>query len=101
MRSASFALTVCLNVTATGSLATGADHAVFASSTRNGSGNENAPLVRCPGSDTLNAASPALDTTLAVGHRRRRRLHGRREESSTSRSRPPAGRPPSRFRSYR
>src|SRR4051812_31209818 len=53
------------NVIVTGSLETGAVHDAFENSTRSGSGSENEPLVRWPGSDTLSAASPAVEITLA------------------------------------
>src|SRR4051794_26333652 len=55
-----------LNVIVTGSLDTGPAHLAFDNETRSGSGNEYAPLARCPGSETLNAASPALEMTFAV-----------------------------------
>src|SRR3954462_11160052 len=54
------------NVIATWSLETGAVHAVFDSSTRSGSGSENGPLARWPGSETPSAASPAVEMTVAV-----------------------------------
>src|SRR3954468_11673023 len=50
----------------TPSFATGALQLALLSSTRSGSGSENAPLVRWPGSDTVSAASPAVEITLAV-----------------------------------
>ena len=46
-------------------LDTGPDHAPGAISTRSASGSENAPLARCPGSETLSAASPAVEVTVA------------------------------------
>src|SRR5262245_51708759 len=55
----------CENVIVTGSLDTGAVHAALLNSTRTGSLRANEPLVRTPGSDTDNAASPALEMTLA------------------------------------
>src|SRR4051794_9807442 len=53
-------------VIVTGSLATGAVHVVLLNPTRSGSGSENAPLVRCPGSLTESVASPAVEMTLAL-----------------------------------
>src|SRR5690349_24981577 len=49
----------------TRSLDTGADHALFDSETRSGSGSENAPFTRWPGSETVSAASPAVEMTFA------------------------------------
>src|SRR3954454_13611951 len=46
-------------------LDTGPLHVLGAMSTRSASGNENAPLVRWPGSETVSAASPAVEMTLA------------------------------------
>src|SRR4051794_5688212 len=54
------------NVIATASLDTGPVHDAFENSTRRASGSENAPLVRWPGSETVSAASPAVDVTVAV-----------------------------------
>src|SRR3954468_15926770 len=53
------------NVIVTGSLDTGAVHALLENSTRSASGNENDPFVRWPGSETLSAASPAVEITFA------------------------------------
>ena len=66
VRSGSVRLMSCLNVMSTLSLETGAVHADFENETRSGSASENAPLVRCPGSDTDSVASPAVEMTLAV-----------------------------------
>ena len=55
----------CLNVIVTGSFDTGPVHADLLNSTRSGSASENAPLVRWPGSDTVSAASPAVEMTFA------------------------------------
>src|SRR3954451_9966005 len=52
-------------VIVTGSLATGAVHVDLLNSTRSGSGSENAPLLRWPGSLTESVASPAVEITLA------------------------------------
>src|SRR4051812_46289866 len=54
------------NVIVTGSSDTGFVHVALESSTRSGSGSENAPLVRWPGSETLSVASPAVEVTVAV-----------------------------------
>src|SRR4051794_28659458 len=54
------------NVMATGSFDTGAVHVALLNSTRSGSGSENAPLVRWPGSLTPSVASPAVEVTVAV-----------------------------------
>src|SRR5690349_8887152 len=51
----------CENPIATTSLDTGPFHACGTPSTCSGSGSENAPLVRCPGSLTLSVASPAVE----------------------------------------
>src|SRR3954454_15760615 len=56
----------CLNEIATASLETGAVHAAFESETWSGSGSANDPLERYPGSETLSAASPAVEVTVAV-----------------------------------
>src|SRR5262245_16389035 len=53
-------------VTVTGSLDTGAVHALFESSTRSGSESENTPLARCPGSPNVSVASPAVEITFAL-----------------------------------
>src|SRR3954462_10543901 len=55
-----------LNPIATAACETGAAHEEGVMVTDSGSGNENAPFVRWPGSLTLSAASPAVDTTSAV-----------------------------------
>src|SRR3954452_16813146 len=54
------------NVIAETALDTGSNHVPGAMSTCSASGSEKAPLVRRPGSDTVSAASPALEITLAV-----------------------------------
>src|SRR3954469_20985349 len=54
-----------LNATSTGSFDTGAVHDVLDRLTRSGSGSENDPFRRWPGSETLSAASPAVLITLA------------------------------------
>src|SRR5690348_8167288 len=51
---------------ATESLDAGAVQLDFDSETCSGSGSENAPLARWPGSDTLSVAPAAVDTTFAV-----------------------------------
>src|SRR3954452_3381326 len=56
----------CENRIAKASLDTGPFHVRGRSSTCSGSGSENAPLVRWPGSETLSVASPAVDVTVAV-----------------------------------
>ena len=43
----------------------GAVHAALLNATSKGDGSENAPLDRWPGSDTVSAASPAVETTVA------------------------------------
>ena len=53
-------------VTVTASLDTGAVQAAFENETCSGDGRLNVPLVRRPGSLTLSAASPAVETTVAV-----------------------------------
>src|SRR5690349_15226635 len=55
-----------LKVTSTVSLETGPVQADFENATRSGSARENAPLVMCPGSDTVNDASPAVEMTFAL-----------------------------------
>src|SRR4051794_31593061 len=50
----------------TGAFDTGCDHEAGLISTRSAAGSANVPLVRCPGSLTVRAASPAVDTTFAV-----------------------------------
>src|SRR5262249_20896028 len=65
VRSASVAPMCWRNVMVTGSLETGAVHVDFENSTCSGSGNENDPLVRWPGSLTVSAASPAVEITFA------------------------------------
>jgi hypothetical protein len=65
VRSASVASMCCLNVIVTLSLDTGAAQADFENSTPSADGSENAPFVRCPGSDTVSVASPAVEMTLA------------------------------------
>src|SRR5262245_12317268 len=66
VRSASLAPMCCLKPTVTTSLDTGAVHAAFDNETSSGDGSENVPLVRCPGSEYVSAASPAVEMTLAV-----------------------------------
>src|SRR5690349_16694077 len=56
----------CRNAIATLSLEVGPAQEALPSSTRSGSGSENAPLVRWPGSLTDSVASPAVDVTVAV-----------------------------------
>src|SRR4051794_19883739 len=56
----------CLKPIATASLDVGPVQADFEKRTCSGDGSENAPLVRCPGSDTVSAASPAVEITVAV-----------------------------------
>ena len=56
----------CLNEIVTGSLDTGASQVDFEKATSSGDGSENEPFIRWPGSETLSAASPALEITLAV-----------------------------------
>src|SRR5689334_14295480 len=48
------------------SLDTGALQLALLNETRSGSGSENAPLVRWPGSETLSVASPAVLMTVAL-----------------------------------
>src|ERR1700742_3215500 len=50
----------------TASLETGALQLDFENVTCSGSASENAPLVRWPGSDTVSAASPAVEMTSAA-----------------------------------
>src|SRR5215208_6426060 len=64
--SASLAPMACRKVIVELPLDTGPDHAFGAISTRSGCGNENAPFIRRPGSDTVNAASPAVEVTVAA-----------------------------------
>ena len=66
VRSASVAPTCCLNAIVTGSLATGPVQVDFEKLTSSGDGSANAPFIRWPGSDTVSAASPAEEMTLAV-----------------------------------
>ena len=66
VRSASVASMCCLNAIVTGSLDTGAVHVALENETSSGDGSENAPLTRWPGSDTVSAASPAVEITFAV-----------------------------------
>src|SRR4051812_20651025 len=54
------------NVIATLPLETGPVHDAGVISTRSGCGSENVPFMRCPGSETVNAASAAVLITLAV-----------------------------------
>src|SRR5689334_18087346 len=54
------------NVIATDAFDTGPVQDAGAMSTRSGSGSENAPFARCPGSETVSAASPAVLTTFAA-----------------------------------
>jgi hypothetical protein len=55
-----------LNVIVTASLDTGAVHVDFENATCSGSGSENAPFIRRPGSATDSVASPAVLITFAV-----------------------------------
>src|SRR4051795_12072536 len=55
-----------LNPIVTGSLDTGADQVLLENATSSGSCSVNAPLLRWPGSETLSAASPAVEMTFAV-----------------------------------
>ena len=66
VRRASVALMCCAKAIITASFDTGAVQAAFENDTPSGSGNVNAPLARWPGSDTLNAAAPAVLITFAV-----------------------------------
>ena len=66
VRSGSVAPMCCLKEIVTGSLATGASQVVFEKATSSGDGSANVPFIRCPGSETLSVASPALEITLAV-----------------------------------
>ena len=66
VRSASVAPMCCLNAIVTGSLETGAVQVALLNATCSGSGSVNVPFVRWPGSDTVSAASPAVEMTLAV-----------------------------------
>src|SRR4051794_25312028 len=54
------------NVTVDTALDTGPVQVAGARSTRSGSGRVNAPFVRRPGSETVSAASPAVEITVAV-----------------------------------
>src|SRR5689334_5888179 len=66
VRSASLAPIGCVNVMFDVACDTGPDQLLGAIATCSGCGSVNAPLARWPGSDTLSAASPAVDTTSAV-----------------------------------
>ena len=66
VRNASLTPMCCRNVIATDALETGPIHDAGTISTRNGCGNENVPFIRCPGSETVSEASPAVEMTLAV-----------------------------------
>ena len=65
VRSASPASMCCLNVIVTGSPDTGAVHVAFENETASGDGSENVPFIRWPGSETVRAASPAVESTVA------------------------------------
>src|SRR5262245_55160789 len=65
-RSASVAPIDCLKPSGTTSLETGEFQAFGTPVTCSGCGSENVPFTRWPGSETLSAASPAVETTLAV-----------------------------------
>src|SRR4051812_9266341 len=54
------------NVIVTPALDTGPAQEAGAISTRSACGSVNVPFVRCPGSETPNVASPAVETTFAV-----------------------------------
>ena len=66
VRKGSVALMCCVNEMFTGSFAVGPDHADFENATCNGSPSAKLPFIRCPGSETLSAASPALEMMFAV-----------------------------------
>ena len=66
VRNASLAPMCCRKVIAADALETGPVHDAGTMSTRNGCGSENVPFIRCPGSDTVSEASPAVEITLAV-----------------------------------
>ena len=65
VRSASVAPMCWVNRIVTGSLETGPVHTDFENETASGDGSANVPFIRWPGSDTVNAASPAVEMTLA------------------------------------
>src|SRR4051794_7632274 len=56
----------CLKPIVTGSLAVGPFQDAFEKVTCSGDGSANAPLARCPGSETVSAASAAVESTVAV-----------------------------------
>ena len=65
VRSASLAPIACLKEIVTWSLETGAVQADFEKDTCSGCASVKVPLASRPGSDTLSAASPAVEITLA------------------------------------
>ena len=75
---------VLRNVIATAALDTGPVQVAGVISTRSGSGSENVPLVRWPGSETLSVASPAVLMTLAVRGRRVLLVDARRRTRRSS-----------------
>src|SRR3954470_16488494 len=66
VRSGSLAAIGCVNVIVDVACDTGPDQLFGAMATCSGCGSVNAPLARWPGSDTLSAASPAVETMSAV-----------------------------------
>ena len=66
VRSGSVASMCCLKPIVTDSFDVGAVQAAFDNDTSSGDGSENAPFTRCPGSEYVSAASPAVEITDAV-----------------------------------